>query len=66
MRSPKSGIRPKAKLAMPLTTAASGRTSFGNWTCLMIFSCDVTDVIPSLMLELNHFHGRIAQKMNRG
>src|SRR5262245_15437320 len=61
-----SGISPKAKLTMPEITDATGRTSVGNLTCLMIRSRVETDVIASPMLLLNHFHGRIAAKMKSG
>ena len=60
------GIIPKAKLTIPETVAASGRTILGNWICLISFSCTTTEVIPSPMLLVNHFHGRIAAKMNSG
>ncbi len=51
---------------MPPTAAATGRTIFGNLTCLMIRSRDVTDTIPSLTADENHFQGRIAAKTKRG
>ena len=51
---------------MPPTAAASGSTIFGNWTCLMIFSRAITQVVASAIVLENHFQGRIAQKMNSG
>ncbi len=57
---------PNAKFTMPANVAARGRTTFGNWSCLMSWFCMTTEVIASLTLAVNHFHGRIAAKMNSG
>ena len=59
-------MSPNAKLAIPAPIAAVGRTSLGNWTCLISRSCDETDVIASPIELVNHFQGRIAAKMNSG
>ena len=61
-----SGIRPNAKPTTPAVVAATGRTSFGNWICLMSRSWLTTDVVASMTDALNHFHGRIAAKMKSG
>ena len=51
---------------MPPTVAETGSTILGNFTCLMIRSRDVTEVMPSLIADENHFHGRIAENTNSG
>ena len=59
-------MRPKAKLTTPAMTAATGRTSLGNWIWRISRSAPVTDEIPSWIDDWNHFQGRIAAKMNSG
>ena len=59
-------MSPNPKLTMPPTVAATGRTIFGNLTCLMIRSRLVTDEMPSLTADENHFQGRIAENTKSG
>ncbi len=64
--SPNSGMSPKANPTTPATVAATGSTILGNAICLISRSCDATDVVASPIEAVNHFHGRIAAKMNSG
>ena len=59
-------ISPNANPTTPAVVAATGRTIFGNWICLIRRSCETTDDVASLMLDVNHFQGRIAERMNSG
>ena len=59
-------MSPKAKPTTPAVVAATGRTSLGNWICLMSRSALTTEAVASVTEALNHFHGRIAAKMNSG
>ena len=59
-------MRPNANWLIPARVAATGRTSFGNWTCLISRSWPLTEVIASPTALENHFQGRIAAKMNSG
>jgi hypothetical protein len=57
---------PKAKLTIPAVVAAIGRTSFGNWICLMSSPWRTIEVVASVIEAVNHFQGRIAAKMKSG
>ena len=59
-------ISPNPKPTTPAVVAATGSTIFGNWICLISRSWETTDVVASLMLAVNHFQGRIADRMNSG
>ena len=61
-----SAMSPNPKPTTPAVVAATGSTIFGNWICLISRSCETTDVVASLMLAVNHFQGRIADRMNSG
>ena len=65
-RSAASGIIPKAKSTTPASVAASGRAILGNWTCLISCAWTTTDEIDSVRPSVNHFQGRIAEKMKSG
>ena len=60
------GMRPNEKLAMPDMAEATGSTSLGNWICLISRSEMTTELTPSLTAVLNHFQGRMAEKMKIG
>ncbi len=61
-----SGTRPHAKPTTPAVVVDIGRTSFGKAICLISRSCRTTEEVASLITAENHFHGRIAAKMNSG
>ena len=61
-----SGSNPNAKPTTPAVVAATGRTSLGNWICLISFSWLTTELAASPMLVVNHFQGRIADRMKSG
>src|SRR5688572_28243536 len=63
---PASGSNPKANPTTPAVVAATGRTSFGNWICLISFSWLTTELDASPTLVVNHFHGRIADSTKSG
>ena len=54
------------KLTTPATVAAVGSTIFGNWICLISWSLPMIDWVESVIVAVNHFHGRIAAKMKSG
>jgi hypothetical protein len=51
---------------VPATTAAVGRTTFGNWIWRIRLWRFTTDTVASLRVVANHFHGRIAANRNSG
>ena len=61
-----SATRPNRKLHVPAMTADDGSTSLGNWIWRMRPCRPVTDRVASLSVVVNHFHGRMAAKMNSG
>ena len=48
---PPSGISPNTKPTTPAVVAATGRTSLGNWICLISFSWLTTELAASAMLR---------------
>ncbi len=62
----RAATSPNAKPTIPAVVAATGSTIFGNWICLISRSWLTTEVVASFTLEVNHFQGRIAAKMNSG
>ena len=61
-----SGIRPKTKPTTPAVVAATGSTSFGNWICLMSRSWRDDRGRRVVDAAVNHFQGRIAERMKSG
>ena len=63
---PASGISPKANPTTAAVLDATGRTSFGNWIWRISDPWLVTACDASVTVDVNHFQGRIAERMNRG
>jgi hypothetical protein len=63
---PASGISPKMNPTTLAVVAATGSTSLGNWIWRMSDPWLVTDCEASVTVEVNHFQGRIAERMNSG